>query len=292
MKRFAAVLSVIFVGQLQAQSVVPPPPPVPKSDSITLEWRHSVVSGLTVSQVSFKDWAQGGEDALAWTVRLDGRSVLDDTTFSWGNSYKMSYGQARTGTESARKTEDRLEFGSVFIYKLGTEVNPYVSVSLKTQFAEGVTIDATGKATPVSKFFDPGYVTESAGFGYRPSKEFRTRLGAGLREIVTSRYRVYANDPSIPIDKWAKVRVDGGLESVTDGELKLDEHVLFRSNLELFSPIRKPSNVAMRMDNTVIANVSKYVVVILSVQLINDVNASTRLQVKEVLALGLTYTLF
>ncbi|MDP2883718.1 MAG: hypothetical protein Q8P51_01690 [Ignavibacteria bacterium] len=45
------------------------------------------------------------------------------------------------------------------------------------------------------------------------------------------------------------------------------------------------------MDNTLTANVSKYVVVILNVQLINDVKASTRLQRKEILALGLSYTL-
>lgn len=59
----------------------------------------------------------------------------------------------------------------------------------------------------------------------------------------------------------------------------------------MFAPIRKISEVTMRMDNTLTANVSKYVVVILNVQLINDVKASTRLQRKEILALGLSYTL-
>lgn len=85
---------------------------------------------------------------------------------------------------------------------------------------------------------------------------------------------------------------DGGVESVTDAELKLDDNLLFRSKLELFAPVRRISEVTMRMDNTLTANVSKYVVVILNVQLINDVKASTRLQEKEVLALGLSYTLF
>lgn len=79
---------------------------------------------------------------------------------------------------------------------------------------------------------------------------------------------------------------------MTDAELKLDDNLLFRSKLELFAPVRRISEVTMRMDNTLTANVSKYVVVILNVQLINDVKASTRLQEKEVLALGLSYTLF
>jgi hypothetical protein len=48
----------------------------------------------------------------------------------------------------------------------------------------------------------------------------------------------------------------------------------------------------MRMDNSMMINVAKYFVVVVNVQLINDLNASTRTQVKEVLAFGLTYALF
>lgn len=287
MNRIALLCLVLFTGQLFCQT---PTPPIP--DSSRWGWKHSVVSGLNLTQVSLKDWAQGGENALAWTLRLDGLSKLDDTSFVWGNSYKMSYGQAKLGSETTRKTEDRLELESVFTYKLGTEVNPYVGATLKTQFAEGVTIDANGVATPISKFFDPAYLMQGAGFGYRPSPAIKTRLGAALREIITSTYTSYANDPSTPVDQRVKTRVDGGVESVTDAELKLDDNLLLRSKLELFAPARKIREVTMRMDNTLTANVSKYVVVILNVQLINDPNTSTRTQEKEVLALGLTFTLF
>ena len=287
MKRIAVLCLIVFIGQLSAQT---PPPQSP--DSSRWGWKHSVVSGLNLTQVAIKDWAQGGENALAWTLRLDGLSKLDDTSFVWGNSYKMSYGQAKLGSETTRKTEDRLERESVFTYKLGTEVNPYLAATLKTQFAEGVMIDANGVTTPISKFFDPAYLTQSAGFGYRPSPAIKTRLGAALREIITSTYTAYANDPSTPVSQRVKTRVDGGVESVTDAELKLDDNLLLRSKLELFAPARKIREVTMRMDNTLSANVSKYVAVILNVQLINDPNTSTRLQEKEVLALGLTFTIF
>ncbi len=285
MRKILAVLLSIFAVSAFAQETTPPPQP-------TWGWKHSVVSGLTLTQVTFKDWAQGGEDALAWTVRLDGKSLLDDTAYTWGNSYKMAYGEAKIGSEQNRKTEDKLEMESVFTYKLGSYVNPYVSATLKTQFALGVTIDAAGKETSVSKFFDPGYLTQSAGFGYQPIAEVKTRLGVGLREIVTSQYWQYANDATTPEPDRVKVRVDGGLESVTDVEWKLDDNLLYRSKLELFSPIKKLSEVTLRMDNTITANVSKYIVVILNVQLINDERATTRTQVKEVLSMGLSYTLF
>ena len=287
MKRIIVLLLLVLVGRSWSQATAPQNP-----DSSRWGWKHSVVSGLTLTQVSLKDWAQGGEDALAWTIRLFGLSKLEDTSYVWGNSYKMTYGQAKLGSETTRKTEDRIEFESVFTYKLGSEVNPYISATLKTQFTEGVVIDGSGNTTPVSKFFDPAYMTQSAGFGYRPSATIKSRLGIGIREIVTSIYTSYANDPSTPLDQRVKTRVDGGVESVTDAELKLDDNLLFRSKLELFAPIRKLSEVTMRMDNTVTANVSKYIVVILNLQLINDVNATSRLQEKEVLAIGLSYTLF
>jgi hypothetical protein len=60
----------------------------------------------------------------------------------------------------------------------------------------------------------------------------------------------------------------------------------------MFSPIRKFSEVTLRMDNSLLINVAKYIIVVVNVQLVNDVYASTRTQVKEVVAFGLTYSLF
>jgi hypothetical protein len=47
----------------------------------------------------------------------------------------------------------------------------------------------------------------------------------------------------------------------------------------------------VRNDNTLAAKVNKYVNVILNVQIINEKQISPRTQVKEALAIGLSYTL-
>jgi len=286
MKKLVILIALAFVVRGNAQTPAPTPPPP------TWGWKHSSVSSLTMAQVSLHDWAQGGEDAISWTVRLDGSSKLDDTAYVWGNSYKMVYGQAKLGSGEMQKVEDKIELESVLTYKLGIHINPYVAASLKTQLTESVVFDNAGKAIPVSRFFDPAYIMQSLGFGYQPIPEVKTRFGAALREIVTSTYRSYANSQSTPVAEWVSTRVDGGIESITDVEWKPQEFVLLRSKLELFSPIRKISQVTMRMDNTMTANIAKYFVVVLDVQLINDPYSSTRTQVKEVLAFGLTYTLF
>jgi hypothetical protein len=254
--------------------------------------QHSLVSALNLTQVSFTDWAQVGENALAWVVSAEGKSMYDDPEiggYNWTNNYKFGFGQTRLGDQEIRKTNDKIDFETILTYKLGTYVNPYVSATLKTQFARGFQYSDTGK-TPVSKFFDPGYMTQSAGVGYQPIPEVKTRLGAGLREVFAKEFAaLYSDDPATT--DIEKVSVDGGLESVTEVEWKLEDNILFTSKLELFGPFKKLDEIVVRNDNTLAMAVSKYIAVNLNVQLINEKRISPRTQVKETLSIGLTYRL-
>jgi len=252
-------------------------------------WIHSLVGSLTFTQVAFTDWAQGGENALAWALGADGKSTNEQERTSWSNTYKFGFGQTRLGDQGIRKTDDRIDLETMLTYKIGDKFNPYAAATLKTQFAKGYKYDAAGGSIPVSKFFDPAYLTQSAGVVYQPAAEFKTRLGMALREIITSEFPgYYADNPeTIEIEKS---RVNGGLESVTEFAWKLDENVGFSSKLELFSAFNKMDEVIMRSDNVLSAKVSKYITVLLNVQLLNEKNISPKTQVKETLAIGLSYS--
>jgi len=264
-----------------------------QQDSVSVPagpWTHSVVAGLTLTQVAFKDWSQGGENALSYTLTLDGSSRRTGEEVDWTNSYKFAFGQTRLGSQGLKKTDDKIDLESVVTYKLGTYVNPYGAATLKSQFATGYKYDdATGVKTPVSTFFDPAYLTQSVGVGYQPAPEIKTRLGAALREIITSAYNQYADDPATA--KVEKTSVKGGFESVTNVEWKVGENMLLTAKLELFSAFDKLDQVIVRSDNTLAAKVNKYVSVIVNVQLINERAVTPRTQVKQTLGLGLSYQL-
>jgi hypothetical protein len=262
-------------------------PSIQQADSSS--WKHSMIVSANITQVSFTDWAQGGENALAYALFLDGKSVYKHDSIEWANSYKFGYGQARLGSLGIRKTDDMINFESVLTYKLGVYLNPYTSVSLKTQFTEGVIYDAAGTATPVSDFFDPAYVVEAVGVGYRPVQEVNTRLGLALREIFTSKYFLYSDDPTTT--QLEKTRIDGGLESVTEANVILMENIVFNSKLEIFAPLKRFEQTTVRSDNTLSAKVNKYISVNLNALLINDPQVKARTQVKETLALGISFTL-
>jgi len=252
-------------------------------------WQHTVVSALNLTQVAFTDWVAGGENALAWALSLDGKSVQEKEKTNWANSYKFAFGQTRLGDQGIRKTDDEISLETVLTYKLGVYVNPYAAATFKSQFAKGYKYPDASSKIPVSKFFDPAYLTQSIGVGYQPKPEIKTRLGVALREVLTSEFPEYANDPKTA--EIEKTRVEGGLESVTDVEWKLEENLLFTSKLELFAPFNRFDEVVIRSDNTLAAKVNKYISVNLNVQLLNDKVISPRTQIKEALSIGLTYTL-
>ena len=173
--------------------------------------------------------------------------------------------------------------------KLGSYINPYAAASLKSQFAVGYIYDNAGNATAVSKFFDPAYIMQSVGAGYQPITQIKTRLGLALREILTSEFPVYADDPST--QQVEKTRIEGGAEAAVNIEWKVMDNILFTSTVELFSAFKTFDQVVVRSDNTLAAQVNKYITANFNVQLINERPVTPRTQVKQTIALGLRYAI-
>ena len=252
-------------------------------------WKQTMVGGLNLTQISFTDWAQGGENAFAWAVSLEGKSERDTSSSNWTNDYKFAFGQTKIGTQDTRKSDDKIDLSTVYTLKLGAYINPYAAASLKTQFAVGYVFADTGAAIPVSKFFDPAYFMQSFGAGYQLISEIKTRLGLALREVVTSQFPAYADDPKTTAIE--KTKVEGGLEAAVNVEWKVMENILLTSKVELFAAFKALDEVIVRSDNTLTAQVNKYVTANINVQLINEKPVSPRTQVKQTIALGLRYSI-
>jgi hypothetical protein len=252
-------------------------------------WFHASVGTLNGTQVAFTDWVQGGDNALAFAAGLAGKSILNQEQTNWSNSYKFAFGESRLGDQGLRKTDDQIDLESMLTYKLDGALSPYAAATLKTQFAEGFKYDGAGNATPVSNFFDPAFLTQSAGVVYQPIPELKTRLGAALREILTSDFPSYADDPkTLEIENTS---LHGGLESVTELVWKIDENILLSSKLELFSAFDQMDQIIMNNDNMIVAKVSKIVTTSFGLQLRNEPSISPRTQIKQTLALGLAFTI-
>ncbi len=250
----------------------------------TSNWKHTLVAGFTATQVAYTDWVQGGNNALAWDATLDGKSVYELPTYVWTTTYDFGYGDTRLGTQGTRNTDDKIDIASEFKYKVGAYVNPYASVTFKSQFATGYTYDALGNGTANSDFLDPAFLIQSAGAGYQPIQQVKTRIGLALREIFANTYTQYASGE--------KTETDGGLESVTEVEAHIQENLLIHAKVELFSAFKKMDEVVVRSDNTLTAKITKYFSTNINLQLIQERPISPRTQIKQGIALGFSYDLF
>jgi len=250
-------------------------------------WQHQLASGVNFSQVAFKDWAQGGEEALNWTLIINGTSKRDSEKIAWNSTYKFAFGQTKLGAQGVRKTDDKIDLETVLTYKLDTVINPYFGATLKTQFASGYQYGDIAKVG-VSQFFDPAYLTQSAGAGYRPIEEVQLRVGLALREIATRDFNGFSDDPATA--KIEKLKLDGGLEAAVDGSWQLSENTLLTSKLGVFAPLQAFDETAINFDNTVTVKAGKYLNVNFNLQIVDDATAGPKTQVKETVAVGLNYT--
>jgi hypothetical protein len=250
-------------------------------------WNKDLVGSINLTQIHYSDnWTQGGENSLAWKALLGTLWENNQPKSNWRNTAKLVYGQIKQSDDELRKSDDEIKVESVLTYKAGTYLNPYVAFNGLTQFTKGYVYSDTGK-TEVSNFFDPAYLRESLGLGYKPSANFITRLGISFKQTIADRHRLrYGNKAD------QSVRVETGIESTTDFTQKIEENVLFKSKLELFTAFENISAVDMIWDNTLTGKISKYFAVTASLYLFYDEDILKELQIKQALDFGITYTFF
>jgi hypothetical protein len=266
-----------------------------KKEEPVYGWQNELVGNLNFTQTMLDNWTQGGEDSWVWQLDINGKAENDQKKFNWANTGKISYGKTKIQDSEARKSADEIRLESVYTYKVGTYVNPYVAVSGITQLTSGYVFSDDGSGneikTEVSKFLNPGYFTESIGVGFKKSKHFKTRLGLAFKQTVATDEAFapfYSDDPDTP--ELETVRSEVGMESVSDYSRKISETILYTSKLELFSNFESADAVDVRWDNLFSAKVSKLISVSFNLQLFYDKDISPKRQLKQVLAAGLTYS--
>lgn len=249
-------------------------------------WANRLSGTLNLTQASFDNWAQGGENSMAWQLNINGTFDYNQDKYKWSNSTKIAYGESKIGSNDAIKSIDELKLESVYSYKFGIPVNPYLSLTGETQMMPGYqygdSIDIR-----ISNFLDPGYFTQGIGAGIEPTKEIKTRLGFALKETVADVFVSYTDDPGT--EKIEKIRIEPGIESVTDLTAKISENIMFTSKLELFSNVKRFDEIDVKWDNIFLAEVSPYIDVNFNVKLFYDKDITKKRQLKQALSLGLTY---
>ncbi|HWQ81269.1 MAG TPA: DUF3078 domain-containing protein [Ignavibacteria bacterium] len=279
MKRALLLLILVFTAALLSAQV---------DTSLKYGWTPRGAVALNLSQISFSNWTQGGEDAVAFAGLGNFGVLYHSKKWDLYNSLKLAYGKSKT-SGSFKTTDNELRLNSILIRHLGWVVNPYFSNEVRSSISNGYDYSVSPEIQTAA-FFDPGYITQSLGFIYS-RKNFSTRLGVGLQEVITREFTKYSDDPDTQ-DEIEKFKLETGIESVTEANVDLMQNILYSSRLRLFSRFNTLDVWDVNWDNIITAKVNDYINVNLGVNIIYEKKASFKTQIKEALQVGFSYVIF
>ena len=261
-----------------------------EADSTLNKWNPLLLASLNLSQIAFQDWTKGGESAFSFTVGADWVMDYKASNWTFKNQLKGEWGQSKTGYDIKKITVNNVFNETVYYYDPGWLFVPYVSNLIRTPITDGFDYSEPEKVQIVA-FFDPGYVTQSIGFAYQKSEIFQTRLGLAFEESFANKFAAQYTDDD-ETTELETFRFETGIESMTDLNLKIDDNVIYKSKLRLFSGFNRMTVWDVAWDNTFTAEVNKWLNVNLSFILIYKASESLRTQMQEALQVGIVYNLF
>lgn len=252
------------------------------------KWNPTSAAGLNISQLALSNWTQGGENSLAWVFNTT--AGMDYLSLDWNfrNNLKIAYGRTKLGSADFRTNDNELYLESVLSKNIGWQIDPFFSNNLRTAVSSGYNYKLL-PSPKIADFFDPAYLTQSLGFTYDKLQSLKTRIGVAIQEIITSKMNFYSDDPTTA--KVEKIKVDTGIESVTEGEYTLMQNLAYKSNLRLFSTFKTMDIWDIRWDNSIVAKVNDYINVNISALVVYEKKQSPRTQLKQSLMLGILYTI-
>lgn len=270
-------------------------------------WTKSVDANLTMTQTAYSDnWAGGEVGALSWTFNSNSLAEKQlHLKVHNKNTLKLSFGQTHSQNRETKrwarpdKSTDLIDFETLFSFTLGGLADPFAAVRLESQF-----LDASDAQK--DRYLNPLKFTESFGaikvLIKEEKREWTARLGMGLRQYVNRDVLV----DTLNAKRETKTANDGGIEFVSEFQSPLaDEKITVSSKLTLFQALFSSradelkglpneeywKSADVNWENIFTADITKYLMVNLYMQLLYDKEVDLGGRFKQTLSLGLTYKL-
>lgn len=252
-------------------------------DSLKNKWIPSLVTNIGFNQIAFTNWVKGGENSIAWSILTNFSYNNTGDLWAYKNSIKANYGRSKIGSGKYITTDNEIYIENLVSYDVGWAVSPFFSNSIRTQITKGYNYK-TFPTRQISDLFDPGYITQTLGFTYDKYPNIITRLGIGFQEVITNKFNQYTDNEST--SEIEKFKLETGIESVTDFDFKIDDNIIYKSKLRLFSQFTSLDVWDIRFDNIIAAKISKIISVNFSYLVVYEKSQSLKTQVKEGLQVG------
>ncbi len=264
---FALSFGLLITASAQTPATTTPAP----ADTI---WRKGGFFSVNFSQVSFSNWAAGGENSVSLNALSSLFANYKKGRVAWDNNVDLAYGLLKQGDAELRKNEDKIDLTTKFGYDATRKAKWYYTVlfNFKSQFASGYTYSDTDKVE-ISKFAAPAYTLLAIGIDYKPKDYFSAFLSPITMKNTIVADKTLSDAGAYGVDSGKTVRSEMGAYFNMKFQKEIMTNVGLMTKVDLFSNYQdNPQNVDVNWEFLITMKVNKYISASLSTQLIYDDN--------------------
>lgn len=256
-------------------------------------WKKSGVFILNLNQGALSNWVAGGEENVFGVNGIFNYSInYKGDRNIWDNYFDIALGfQNATSFKKFRKIDDRIDITSKYGRMLSKKWYYGILFNFNSQALPGYNY-ATDPPTKISSFLTPGKIILSPGFDFRPNDKFSVFMSPATVRWVLKRGEDFYNISKFGVDSAKKVNTEIGAFVTAKYKVAITKWATYTGRLDLFSNYRRnPHNIDVLMNNLLTMNFTKNFATNLSVDLLYDDDVLQKLQLKEILGIGLTMKL-
>lgn len=253
-------------------------------------WKKSGTFILNISQGALSNWVAGGEDNTLGLNGLFNYSVnLRQNRHTWDNYFDLALGfQNATSFDKYRKIDDRIDITSKYGYQLTSHWYASLLFNFNSQFLEGYDY-STDPITKISNFLTPGKIILSPGMNYKTASRFSFFISPVSARWVTKLDEDFYHESKFGVDSAQKINTEFGAYVSVTYKADISKWATYTGRVDLYSNyLRNPQNVDFLMTNLLTMKFNKIFAANISLDMIYDDDVKKRLQLKEVLGIGLT----
>lgn len=286
-------------------------------------WDDSAILKVDFTNTSLSNWAAGGYMTATLKSFVDANANYKKDDTYWNNRLQLDYGFLYSADKPfLQKSDDRIYLESKFGYKAKNvkNLNYSAQFSFKSQFSNSWTYVTPAKEDPTKQDwmdlrtlksgpFSPANTTIALGIDWIPTKWLTVNVAPLTGGFVIVRNEQLREAYSMPVradGSFKGARFEFGAQIKADAKVVINNNFNYTTQLLLFSDyLNNPQNIRVNWDNRFDWKVAKYFSFTITSYLIYDdkvmiksdkdieqyPNGRQRVQFKESLAFGFSYTL-
>lgn len=258
-------------------------------DTTNLGWKKGGSFSFLFNQSAFNnEWLGGGTSNIAGNMGLNYDFNYNTDRVVWDNKLIVAYGLTKLKNQKTTKSDDRIEFTSLYGKKAGQGYWFYSAfLNFRTQMDSGFNADRTAK---ISHFFSPAYLQIGPGMLWKRSENLKINIAPATSRLIYVDSRFTVATAAFGVEQGKTSRFEFGAALNAYYKLKLMDNITMENILNLYTNyLEKPQNVDVDYQMNLVMNINKYISANIAFQAIYDDNAIKHVQIREVFGLGLNY---